>query len=379
MLAWQEAELSRQWRGAQRCVVRVEPTILHRSASPDSDGEAAAVAKAYREMMAAGRPSQTEDSCSERVPDEIIGGVAHLHDIASAGLGERMYRPGGGAGRSGLPLDGDACRGVHGGWLPAEPGSWDPKVGRVRHHVGYREGSAAWRRHAHEASQCAEVRVEMRDDRDRASRFFGEKAEQADVEAAADDRHFRARDATAARAVERRRLASSNPLLAEALVGGRKAHDAGSTLAAASGRRATRSEAVGYRPGSAAARRAAGGLYESIGPYEGSHSSRLTMVEEQRLRQQEAGAKERVQRREEAQRQEDIAADMQRARQELQAARMIGSHDFGDRIDRIAARSTLHFKLNQPLAPYEPCAKAAWELKRNPQLWPPPKVSDDDL
>ena len=103
------------------------------------------------------------------------------------------------------------------------------------------------------------------------------------------------------------------------------------------------------------------------------------MVEEQRLRQQEAGAKERVQRREEAQRQEDIAADMQRARQELQAARMIGSHDFGDRIDRIAARSTLHFKLNQPLAPYEPCAKAAWELKRNPQLWPPPKVSDDDL
>ena len=92
-------------------------------------------------VKAAGRPTamSAEDfdgaACT---PCDVIGGISRLQDRATAGPGQRLFHPSGRT--TGNFCEGDANRGVRGGWIPAEPGAID------RHWIGFREGSRMWRK-----------------------------------------------------------------------------------------------------------------------------------------------------------------------------------------------------------------------------------------
>jgi hypothetical protein len=287
---------------------------------------------------------------SECAPDDVIGGVARLFDAATAAKGERMHRPQGlsdPAPNAYAPLmDGDASRGVYGGWLAAEPCRYDASSGVARHHVGFREGSAPWRRHVCAAAERTSVRTQMRVEADRAARFFGGRAELEAAAADADERARQESDARAAVAVERQRCAAATPHYEKHVEPSRPLPTHGSGP-----------HTVGYRPGSAAARRAAGVLYEGLGVYRGRHSGRLNMIEDARVREQQAAARTALERRVAARERDEVAHDVRQARLEAQAERRFKAAPngtrFGEHASRMADRKTINMTLNRGVASYQ--------------------------
>ena len=344
----QHAVLERRWQHAQRSAPYIEaphafePREEPRAAPPTLSHAALAAASAA--LPAAGKPSDVSEAdgydTSLPTPCEVIGGIARLHDVASARYGERLHRPNGAADPAANPyaplVDGDVNRGNRGGWIPAEPGMhWEPSVGGVtRHHVGFREGSALWKQHQVEAANRSAARTEMRLERERSQRFLGRREEEAEVEETAHERAYASASAAATRAVSAQRATTALHAYAEAPPGWPP----------------NGNPAVGYRPGSAAARRAAGGLYEGPGAYRGSHSQRLTGSADERARKQEHAAFLAVNARREAERSEDIAADLAMVRRELAAERMVQTNEFSGHAERVAARQSINMKLNMALA-----------------------------
>ena len=314
------------------------------------------------QVRAAGKPSTcVSDFDDGWAPSAIIGGVARLVDVASAGNGDRMHRLYG-AHDPALPpkgLDGDVSRGCRGGWLPAEPALVPGEPEREPGHaVGWRPGSAAWRAHVHAADDRAAARDLMRQEAERAGRFFGRREEEREVADAAKAHAARADAERAAVVGERRARAHANPLYMA------------STSGAWAGGGQGASVAVGYRPGSAAARRVAGGLFEapracpaavtpSASPsasmpsaMSGHHSWRLEAAEARREAAQQAGAALAVARREGARRREEAAHDARLAAREAAAAQLTQRPEHADYMERVAARKQIHMKLNMALAPY---------------------------
>lgn len=327
----------RQQRGVQPSIGKVAESI----ARPGLAGAPAPL----QEFRPAGVPNTrvTDYDNGWDIPSATIGGVARLQDMCTAGDGERLHRL---EGASSFAYDGDVGRGVHGGWVPAEPAGVDSAacVGDHRvHRVGFREGSAQWRRHAAAAADRDEARGLMRAEHERAARYFGRKDEAAEVVEAAEARATLQERERGAVATDRHRRASVNPMYcaADATIPS-AAERAEAERVMATGR--------GYRPGSAAARRAAGGLLEAPGSYRGSHSGRLGAAEEARAAQQREAAALAVARREEARRREEAEHELRRAQHEITAERLNQQPERLGYMERVAARKQINFKLNMALA-----------------------------
>ena len=196
----------RQQRGVQPSIGKVAESI----ARPGLAGAPAPL----QEFRPAGVPNTrvTDYDNGWDIPSATIGGVARLQDMCTAGDGERLHRL---EGASSFAYDGDVGRGVHGGWVPAEPAGVDSAacVGDHRvHRVGFREGSAQWRRHAAAAADRDEARGLMRAEHERAARYFGRKDEAAEVVEAAEARATLKERERGAVATDRHRRASVNPV-----------------------------------------------------------------------------------------------------------------------------------------------------------------------
>lgn len=339
---------AQHWRSVLRQQRGVQPSIaLPRGKVAESiarHGQASLAPAPLQEFRPAGVPSTrvTDYDNGWDIPSATIGGVARLQDMCTAGDGERLHRL---EGASSFEYDGDVGRGVHGGWVPAEPAGVDSAAcgDRRVHGVGFREGSAQWRRHAAAAADRDEARGLMRAEHERAARYFGRKDEAAEVVEAAEARAALEERERGAVATDRHRRASVNPMYcaADATIPS-AAERAAAERVMATGR--------GYRTGSAAARRAAGGLLESPGSYRGSHSGRLGAAEEARAAQQREAAALAVARREEGRRREEAEHELRLAQHEIAAEWLNQQPERLGYMERVAARKQINFKLNMALA-----------------------------
>ena len=285
-------------------------------------------------------------------PSAAVGGVATLHDAVECGglhavpnwpseaLAWRRE-----ALRAATNTDAlGACSRSDdaGGWLPAE------RAGAAH---GFRVGSSQWRRASADALQRAAAEEALQEERRRSDRFFHAAAAAADVERAREAEHWRVHVHQACRAVDRRRLHSAcTPRYADAAPGQEhedKEDDDNEVQRRPPPQRPT--VAVGYRPGSAAARRAAGGLYAASD----GHSHRLVDAVPARTLDQEKAAQRAVDARLEARSNEAVAAAEALAQREAGAAMAVGSRAFGDHAERVAVRRTMHLGLNMPTAPQQ--------------------------
>ena len=335
-------ELAQHWQHAMRHGGRIHPTIDIVGAASELGGARAAPLapepRYQQEVRAAGVPTGgavTDYDLADEAPNAIIGGVGRLFDVGTAGDKERLHR------RHGAELaapargiDSDVSRGTYGGWIPAEPVD--------AHGVGFREGSTPWRRHLGAAAESDAVRGLMRDEHAKAARFFGQKEEAEDVDAVAAARAARLQHERGERVVAARQGARANPhYVADVTEVGYREQPAVGPCS-------------GFRPGSAAARRAAGGLYEGPGFYRGAHSGRVVAADDARAEQQRQGAKLAVAKREAARRREEAAHDLRRAQREASAFLLTQDPEAQDYMERVARRKSIDLKLNMVLAPYDP-------------------------
>ena len=282
-----------------------------------------------------------------------MGGVGVLHDAASAAQPGGFVVPvswpseGLAAAQEALRAGGDdavsrvrAAAGVSanatGGWVAADP---------AQNSMGYRVGSARWREAASATAQQAAALEAVSEERRRAARFFAraDDAKQADADREAD--HWKEKVFQAARAVEKQKQQGAASAAYGAVGGGVERTGVP--------KHAVRT--VGYRPGSAAARRAAGGLYEM--PYNdanaptGGHSHRLRVGEDVRLERQQVGAQRTLEARAMKRSDDAIAYAEAAAARDAQAAVAMGDRHYGQHAERVATRKTINIGLNTPLAP----------------------------
>lgn len=285
-------------------------------------------------------------------PAAVIGGVATLHDaIECGGLSALPTWP-----SEALERRREALRAATdtsallirsmphddaGGWIPAEPAAPAAR--------GFRIGSSQWRRASADEFQRAAAEQALNEERRRSGRFFLKAAADADAERAREAEHWRVHVHQACRAVDRRRLNSActaRPHLISADAAQRQEEEVKEHSQHPPQRPAV---ALGYRPGSAAARRAAGGLYATS---EG-HSRRLVDAVSAQTLEQERAAQRAVNARLEARSNEDVAADEALARREMGATRALNTRSFGAHAERVAVRRTMHLGLNMALAPQQ--------------------------
>ena len=280
-----------------------------------------------------------------------IGGVGALEDAATAGRGGAVVHPGWPSSRldeahAALREGGDEAvarvRAGVGGSAQAA-GGWVPAAAGDGAGLGFRVGSSKWRASAHATAQQAAALEAVSEERRRSERFFARAEERRETEAACEAAHWEAHVHQACRAVERQRERAST----EAYVA---AGGYGSYASTGVPKHAVKCS--GFRPGSAAARRAAGGLLEAPTDvrlhalhYEGAaslaapanmHSERLHKGEDARLAVQALGAQRRLH--EQAMRASDeaVADAAYRERRESQAAIAMRGRVFGEHAERTA-------------------------------------------
>lgn len=287
-------------------------------------------------------------------PSTFLGGAGALLDYSSDAAGiavtpnfpsERLHEAqaalrdrGGAAARQHLSAFVDAS-GTDGGWLPAG-----------RHPMGCRPGSAKWREQAELAVQQAGASEALRDERSRAQRFFHRAEEQRQTEHAKDAEHMRAHVHQAARAVERRRLHHASATYVHEPHAPAQGHAQEQARAYPAPSAAAAGSVVGYRPGSALARKAAGGLYAPAMGTDG-HSQRLNSADEQRVLQQEVASQRSSAAKAAARWEEAKSIEAALAQREAQATVAMRSREFLAHAERIAQRKTINMAVNQPLAP----------------------------
>ena len=291
-----------------------------------------------------------DSSGTQEQPSTFIGGVGTLADLSSSAHhgvsvkpnfpSERLH-----AARVALQSkSGDASGeiGTLGGWMPG---------GRMP--SGCRPGSDQWKRATEQAEHQAAALEMHRRERERSERFFMHREEQQLIEQAKEANHVREAVFQAARAVDLRchRSAldhsSSRALYDLAPVAGREGRP--SELPPPP-EPAKKLGAVGYRPGSAMARKAAGGLYApAVGT--AAHSDRLRHANEERELQLAASAARAVAQQLERKLSEARGMEDVLEQREQQAAVAMRSKEFMGHAERVAARKTINLTINQPLAP----------------------------
>lgn len=270
------------------------------------------------------------------LPSDLIGGVSTLVDAASrpestahqqiapnfpshrlAAVRAAAQNRGGAEARALLGLHTDAV-GTEGGWIPAS--SATPNV-------GCRPGSAKWQREMLAAEQQQAARVALAEEHRRNGRFAMKAEEMRELEHALDEQHWEAAVFQAARAVEQRQRAAVPCKPPPPTRDG---------------------YAVGFRPGSAAARRSAGGLYED--PH-GGHSRRLNDAVMRRDVQREVSAQRAISARNAKQAGEQASDAAALDARERQAAVAMRGREYGDHAERVAGRKTMNLQANMALAP----------------------------
>jgi hypothetical protein len=334
-------------------------------------------------LRAAGRPVAWDVDESPFEPgDAVIGGVSTYEDAASAvgAAGRQVINPAwpsarldaaqsalGGAGAVGLV--GAAVGGAHttGGWVP-------PEQDQVP--LGYRVGSNKWREAAAATAQRQAALEAVREERRRSARYFARDDERRETEAACEAAHWEEHVWQACRAVDTQRARGASAAYSHE--DDPFAHPPQHTPPPATANRA----AVGYRPGSAAARRAAGGLYEcpytaaagvDLGgdagaPGAAGHSQRLGRAEEDRLARVQMGAERHMAARaKKAAEEEACMAAALKAREEgaMVGVREDPARRYGAHAERVAERKTINLGLNTPLAVRSP-PRPPWSLDAEP-------------
>ena len=328
-------------------------------------------------LKAAGRSSvpPTDDWLDE--PNTAIGGVSVLQDVASAGNAARACT---------VPLafpskEFDAAQAVlrrgacfqdkdeeavalvdaavgrsaeaNGGWVPAD-------AANAR---GYRVGSARWKDAVSATSQQIAARAAVKEERRRSERFFAKAEEEHDTEAAREAHHWQEHVVQAARAVDQKKSRNANPGYVDVGQGihpfapnTQRVAQPHSDIAVAKSLRHGNGS-TGFRPGSAAARKAAGGLYENPpdNPYSteenNGHSRRLIEGEDNRLARQEVSAMRNVEIRTKARDYDEVAEKEEYAKREAQAKIAMRSRDFGAYAKGQAERKTINLQMNAAMAP----------------------------
>ena len=238
-----------------------------------------------------------------------------------------------------------------GGWMPAST----PDAA-----LGFRPGSAKWKEAAKAVAHQAAALEAVTEERRRSERFFARADESRETEAAIEAAHLLDKGLQAAHAVEQRkaRMASA------AYYANGETSELGGGGGLATGVHRHAAASVGYRPGSAAARRASGGLYETphadpMAPT-GGHSHRLLDGEARRLEQQQTAAQRAIEAKAMKRSDEAVEEAAYVARREAQARVAMGSREdaghggpqgFGAHAERVAARKTLNIGLNAATAP----------------------------
>lgn len=323
------------------------PAGSHRAADRPAD-HATAASKADHATRPAGIPTALHGGeavsatyPTSTLPSSIIGGVSTLVDASSwpestthqqitpnfpshrlAAVRAAAQNRGGAAACALLGLHTDAV-GTEGGWIPASS---------VTPNVGCRPGSAKWQREMLAAEQQQAARVALAEEHRRNDRFAMKAEEERELEHALDEQHWEAAVFQAACAVEQRQRAAvpckpPPPPAAPA---------------------PTRDGAVGFRPGSAAARRSAGGLYED--PH-GGHSRRLNDAVMRRDVQREVSAGRAISARNVKLAGEQASDAAALDARERQAAVAMRGREYGDHAERVAGRKTMNLQANMALAP----------------------------
>ena len=296
---------------------------------------------------AAGKPScrmETQAEADEPFnPLGVIGGVAVMNDLAEeAHIGvsvmpafpsQRLHE----AHRVLRDRDGAAARQHLPGYHDASntDGGWVPSGNRP---MGCRPGSAKWKQQAELAVHQVGAQEVLWNQQDRANRFFQKEDARMHAELRREAEHVREHVFQAARAVERRRNVTANQ--ASACITGNQA----SSVTKGTGM------AMGYRPGSAAARKAAGGLFAPPVGSDG-HSRRLLDAESERVLQQEVASHRSRAERDISKRAEESDVEAAYAAREAQAAVGMRSREFLAHAERVSGRKTPHLGLNMGLAP----------------------------
>ena len=308
-------------------------------------------------VRAAGRPTVDQGDADEthgigdgfpgvEQPGRALGGVGNLADHASSlhnnlGVAVAPNFPWTATGAHLATPVGDATM-TDGGWLP------NSKVPS-----GYRPGSAQWKQHAEQAAQQAAAAAALRFDRQRSERFFSRQDDERRVERAREEEHMRQAVLQAARAVDRKHHLAANSTyvhVPHAPAQGH-AHELGQPWSSSVH---SKEPAVGYRPGSAAARRAAGGLYAPpVGALSCHHSNRLNAAAVEHVLQQEAASARTVARRADQARaeQQSIEDAYERIEGQGTIAMRSADHEFMAHAERVATRKTLNMAANTALAP----------------------------
>ena len=319
-------------------------------------------------VAAAGRPTLEQGDAAEchgigdglpgaEQPGCTLGGVGALADHASSlhsNLGAAMTPnfPSAqlDAAKNALRAATDARLAMPVGDAASTDGGWLPD-GLVR--GGCRPGSARWKQQAEQAAQQAAAEECLRRDRQRSERFFAQQDDARQTEFAKEEEHMREAVLQAARAVDRKHHMGANSTYVHVPHAPAQgyAHEWGQQPPPSAH---AKQAAVGYRPGSAAARRAAGGLYAPpVGPLSSDHSNRLNAAAEERCLHQEAASTRQVARRAVQARAEQQTVEDAYERIEGQGTVAMRSHEheFFAHAERVASRKTINMTANMPLAP----------------------------